>query len=255
MAQVIKNQQMQQQPAPPATTPFQTPTQAGAPGSNPLLPSAPPLPPPPGAPNISAQDDPTLGAIDKQYEQYANDLQNNTGRILNQATSATRDAFAGLRQQTGEDYAMRGVGGGDALREVDSETGRAIAGQHAQVARNREEQMLGALNARNSARQGAISATQGEKRIGLDAYGLHNQAMSDYNHLNAQNASTAFDQLLAMMKAQRESNNPLANPYGTGGQSGMQGSGAVMGGMGGPSGMPTNYPPPRPSPFAAPVRR
>jgi hypothetical protein len=176
-----------------------------APGSHPLLPKDPALPPPPGAPQISAQEDPTLSAIDAQYAKYAEDLQNNTGRILNQATSATRDAMAGLRQQTGEDFALRGVGGGDAIKDVDRETGRIIAGQHADIARNREEQMLGALNARTAARDRAIGATQGEKRIGLDAYGMHNQAMQAYNSQNAQNAATAFDHLLATMQAQRSS--------------------------------------------------
>lgn len=204
---------------------------AGGP-SHPLVPSSPPLPPPPAAPNISAQDDPTLKAIDEQYAKYAEDLQNNTGRILNQATSATRDAFAGLRQQTGEDFAMRGVGGGSALRDIDNETGRAIAGQHAQIARNREEQLRGALDARHAARQGAIGATQSEKRIGLDAYGMHNQAMQGYNQLNAQNAATAFDQILALMKMQRSSPAPIMNPFG--GAGGGVGGGGRAPRTGGP---------------------
>lgn len=192
-----------------------TPLNAGGgPGSHPLLPKAPPLPPPPGAPNISAQEDPTLQAIDAQYAKYADDLQNNTGRILNQATSATRDAFAGIRGQAGEDAALRGVGGGDTLRDIDNATGRAIAGQHAQIARNREEQMADAMGARAQARLGAIGSMQGEKRIGLDAYGAQNQAMAEYNRLNAQNAATAFDQLLAVMQAQRTSPTPVASPFG-----------------------------------------
>lgn len=175
----------------------------------------------PAAPNISAEEDATLGEIDRAYAKHVQDLENNTGRVLNQATSATRDAFAGLRQQTGEDFAMRGVGGGEALRDVDNETGRAIAGQHAQIARNREEQMLGALNARNAARQGAIGATQNEKRIGLDAYSAHNAAMSDFNRLNAQNAATAFDQMLAKMRFEREA----AQQYMGGGGGGYSGGG------------------------------
>lgn len=187
----------------------------------------PALPPPPGAPNISAQEDPTLQAIDQQYAKYAEDLQNNTGRILNQATSATRDAFAGLRQQTGEDFAMRGVGGGEALRDVDSSTGRAIASQHAQIARNREEQLRGALDARNAARQGAIGAMQGEKRIGLDAYGAQNQAMGEYNRLAAQNAATAFDQMMALKNFERQGQ--MISAGGGGEQSGGYGDPAISG--------------------------
>lgn len=206
----------------------------GGGGGNSFAP--PKLPPPPSAPNISAQEDPTLAAIDAQYAQYAEDLQNNTGRILNQATSATRDAFAGLRQQTGEDYAMRGVGGGAALRDVDNETGRAIAGQHAQIARNREEQLRGALDARHQARQGAIGATQGEKRIGLDAYSAHNQAMGQYNQLAAQNAATAFDQMMALKQFERQGQQ-MAGGFGGGGGGGFGSMSFGGGGFGGFGGM------------------
>ncbi len=192
--------------------------QSANPGGTPGVPNAgaPKMPTlaPPKAPVIFAQEDPTLQAIDKQYEEYAKDLESGTGRILNQATSATRDAFAGLRQQTGEDFVLRGAGGGEALRDIDSETGRTIAGQHAQIARNREEQRLGAYNARNSARNAAIANMQGDKRIGLEGYGAHNQAMQAFNAQNAQNAATQFDQLLAIMNANRSSpSNPGSTFY------------------------------------------
>lgn len=177
------------------------PTQGG---SSALPPSA-PTTWAPVAPNISAQTDPTLDALQGNYDKYISDVEGNTGRIMDTAASQTADLGEGRKTQARLDAAARGGQAGREIDQIGNDVQRSIAGQNAQIALGREGLLLEALGGAGNNASANIAATQGEKQLGLSSYNSYNSAMGAASNANLAAQNSAFDQEMALLEAKRTS--------------------------------------------------
>lgn len=175
------------------------------------------LGPAPQAPDIKVTPNEQLTGVQDEYAKYVNDIQAGTGRVLDQATTHTRDLASGIKTGAREDAAFRGVGTEQAMRDIDDSTLRTVAGQHAAIAAERERMIGQGLEKRVGMEEREQGLNQGEKQIGLEGYNSYQNAMNMYNQANLANSNALFNQLQAVLEAKRSSTAPEGGYGGTGG--------------------------------------
>lgn len=178
--------------------------------------AAPPL-------NLQAQVNPQLQALQGRYSNYLTGLEDNTGRIMDQAGSRFADLREGGASRLAASEANRGIASSNRMGQYQAETSRGQQQVVGDIA-NAREGMLG------SALQGGVGVygapeqmAMQEKQLGLNAYNAQNaaqgnlasqgvqqqqlqlQAQQQAAQQQAQAASQQMAQFQALLQASRSS--------------------------------------------------
>jgi hypothetical protein len=156
----------------------------------------------PGAATVTAQTNPMLDALTTRYGSYLDNLEGNTGRIMDIAGSKLRDAREGGRNALQQSEGFRGVSSSNRLGQYDTATQRGVQGAIADITTAREGTLGNALQGAVGVARAPAELALAEKQFGLQT-------------ANAQqaNVNNQFNQLMALLNATRQS--PIYSGYGT----------------------------------------
>jgi len=147
-----------------------------------------------GGGTFTAQTNPALDALQGRYDKYLDNLEGNTGRIMDIAGSRLRDAREGGRTSLQASEALRGVGSSNRLGGYDAATTRGEQGAIADITTERERTLGGALQGGLGIAKAPGDMALAEKGLGIQAAGQQQQA-----------ANQQLQAWLALLQSQRQS--------------------------------------------------
>jgi hypothetical protein len=167
------------------------------------MPSIGSLPSAPGV-NLTASSNPALEALSERYKKYLDNLEGNTGQIMDQAGQRLRDAREGGRQSLMQTQGLRGVSSSPATAKYEADTQRGVQGAISDIATERERTLGAALGGGVGVFGAPANLALQEKGLGLNAWQAQQQAQMNQ-----------FQMWQALLNAQR--NSPLGGVPGGGG--------------------------------------
>lgn len=144
--------------------------------------------------SFTAQTNPALDALQGRYDKYLDNLEGNTGRIMDIAGSRIRDAREGGRSALQASEALRGVGSSNRVGNYDADTTRSQQGAIADITTQRE-------NTLGSALQGGLGIARAPGEFALAEKGLGIQAAQAQQAA----ANQQLQAYLALLQSQRQS--------------------------------------------------
>lgn len=148
--------------------------------------------------SLTANTNQALEALRSRYGKHLDNLENDTGQIMDTAGSRIRDAREGGRRALQENSMFRGAASDPALSSYESETTGLVAKGIADTAAQREANLTGALQGGVSVMGAPEEQALREKGLGVSAYTAEQNARAAANN-------TAFNQYLALLNATRSS--------------------------------------------------
>ncbi len=161
--------------------------------SGPALPSIPSLPSAPGI-NLTASTYPALEALQGRYTKYLDNLEGNTGHMMDIAGQKLRDAREGGKAALQQSAGIRGVASNPALGKYESDTQRGVQQAITDVGVERERTLGAALGSGVGVYGAPANLALQEKGLGINAYQAQQQATANQ-----------FQMWLALLNAQRQS--------------------------------------------------
>ncbi len=155
--------------------------------------------------DIQAQNNPGLEKVQTQSQEYLDRLKEGSGFAFDVAGQKAREAAEGGRKALMQANALAGRPTTANLAGYDAGTQRSIQGALADSALGREEMYGRALNTAELAARGTVDAALNEKRLGLDSWQAQANAISATNAANMAAQQTAWQQMMALLQAQRSS--------------------------------------------------
>jgi hypothetical protein len=152
----------------------------------------------PGGLSQTAQTYPELEALQGRYNRHLDDLQNNTGHVMDVMGTKMRDAREGGRENLRQANTFAGRASTPETSNYESNTQRGVQSTLADVANDRERQLTGALQGGLGIARAPADLALAEKGYGLQAYQAQTQAAN-------QKAQLDLQALMAMLQAQRQS--------------------------------------------------
>lgn len=143
---------------------------------------------------FTAQTNPALDALQGRYDKYLDNLEGNTGRIMDIAGSRLRDAREGGRTSLQASEALRGVGTSNRMGNYDAATTRGVQGAIADITTQREATLGSAL-------QGGLAISKAPADLALQEKGLQLTAAGQQQ----QAANQQMQAWLALLNSQRQS--------------------------------------------------
>ncbi len=153
----------------------------------------------PGAPvTFKADTNAALDALSGKYTQHLDDLENNSGKIMDIAGQRMRDAREGGRRSMSDTMTLSGKATDPAAAQYEADTTRGVEGAIADTEAQREAQLTSALQGGVAVHSASPELALKEKQFQAGVYGQQQQAQ-------AQEASANFDRFLALLNSQRTS--------------------------------------------------
>lgn len=143
-----------------------------------------------------------LDALAKRYNSHLDDIENNTGRIMDQRGSRLRDAREGGARALGDASLQSGHASDPAVAQYASDTTRGVESAVADVAQEQQNALTSALQGGVAVNRAPSDLALDEKRFQLSAYQADSAAKNQSAQLNLQ-------ALMASLNAQRDS--PIYN--------------------------------------------
>jgi hypothetical protein len=154
--------------------------------------------------NQTAQTYPELEALQGRYNRHLDNLEGNTGHVMDTMATKFRDAREGGRENLRQANVLGGRASTPATANYESQTQRGVQSTLADVANERERMLTGALQGGLGIMRAPAELALQEKGHGLAVYQAQTQAQNAASQMNLQ-------ALLAMLQAQRQS--PIYSGY------------------------------------------
>jgi hypothetical protein len=155
--------------------------------------------------DIQAQTNPGLDQTNTQYQDYLTRLKEGSGFAFDVAGQKARDAREGGRKALIQANALAGRSSTAGLSGYEAGTQRAVQGALTDAALGREQQYGSALSGAVTAAQAPVNAALAEKNLGLNAWQAQANQIQATNAANAAAQQTAWQQMMALLQAQRSS--------------------------------------------------
>jgi hypothetical protein len=155
--------------------------------------------------DIQAQTNPGLDQVASQSQEYLKNLKEGSGLVFDVAGQKARDAREGGRKALIQANALAGRPSTYGVGGYDAATNRDVQGALTDAALGREAQYGTALGVAQNAAQAPVTAALNEKNLGLSAWQAQENAVQATNAANAAAQQTAWQQMMALLQAQRTS--------------------------------------------------